>query len=152
VNDIDRLVAIEAIKQLFARYYYALDHKNWDEFEALFTPDAVMDMRDPSRILTSEEGVYRGAAAIRAFAVRAIGAGHTIDKGVMPIIEVTTPTTATGIWAQEDRVDWPDGHPNRSLHGHGYEHQTYEKLDGQWKIKSTRMERLRVDIVRSDPA
>jgi hypothetical protein len=149
MDDLARLVAIEDIKQLFARYYRSLDLKDWDAFETMFTADAVMDMTRPDRILVAEDGLYRGGPAIRAFAERAIGQGQTIDKGVMPIIEVTSETTATGIWAQEDRLVWPDGHPNRRLHGHGYEHRRYAKVDGAWKIAHVRLERLRVDIVRA---
>lgn len=149
MDDLTRLVAIEDIKQLFARYYRALDLKDWDAFESVFAEDAVMDMSQPDRILVAEDGLYRGARAIRAFAERAIGEGQTIDKGVMPIIEFPSDTQATGIWAQEDRLVWPEGHPNRRLHGHGYEHHVYEKVAGRWKIKHVRLQRLHVDIVRA---
>ena len=32
----DRLLAIEEIKQLKARYFRCMDQKKWDEFEAVF--------------------------------------------------------------------------------------------------------------------
>ena len=40
---VERLVAIEDIKQLKARYFRLMDQKNWDGFEKLFTPDVVFD-------------------------------------------------------------------------------------------------------------
>jgi hypothetical protein len=149
MDPLDRLVAIEAIKQLKARYYRFLDLKDWEAFETVFAPDAVMDMRNPDRILAEEEGLYRGAAVIRAFAEKAIAGGRTIDHAFMPEIEITSETTATGIWAQEDRVRWPEGHPNRSLHGFGWEHETYEKVGGEWKISSTKLVRLHTEIERA---
>jgi hypothetical protein len=43
---VERLVAIEDIKQLKARYFRLMDQKNWDGFEKLFTPDVVFDLRE----------------------------------------------------------------------------------------------------------
>jgi hypothetical protein len=152
VTPLDRLVAIEAIKQLKARYYRFLDSRDWDAFQTVFTDDAVMDMRDPNRILADEDGLYRTPRVIRAFAEKAIGAGLTIDHAILPEIDILSETTASGIWAQEDRVRWPEGHPNRTLHGFGWEHETYERVDGDWKIKSTRLVRLHVEIERATKA
>jgi hypothetical protein len=111
-----------------------------------------MDVSVPDRILTTEDGIYRGPEAITAFAEKAIGGGSTIDHAIMPEIEVTSPTTARAIWVQEDRVTWPDGHPNRMLHGHGHEHETYEKIEAAWRIKSTKLVRMKVDMVRAPKA
>ena len=150
MDDLTRLVAIEDIKQLKYRYYRFLDAKDWESFRTLWTPDAVMDMNFPDRILVTEDGIYRGPDAITAFAQKAIGGGTTIDHAIMPEIEVTSPTTARAIWVQEDRVTWPEGHPNRSLHGHGHEHETYEKIDGAWRIKSTKLVRMKVEMERAE--
>ena len=151
MDDLARLVAIEDIKQLKARYYRFLDTRNWELFQTLWAPDAVMDLNFPQRILVSESGLYRGPDAITAFAKKAIGEGTTIDHAIMPEIEILTATAARAIWAQEDRVFWPEGYPNRSLHGFGHEHETYEKIDGKWFIKSTKLVRLKTDIVRNLP-
>jgi hypothetical protein len=69
----------------------------------------------------------------------------------MPEIEILTATTARAIWAQEDRVFWPEGYPNKSLHGFGYEHETYETIDGKWRIKSSKLVRVKTDIERNAP-
>jgi hypothetical protein len=151
LNDLARLVAIEDIKQLKARYYRVLDTHDWEGFRSLWTPDAIMDMNFPDRILTSEDGIYRGPDAITAFAIKAVGAATSIDHALMPEIEILTATTARAIWAQEDRVFWPEGYPNKSLHGFGYEHETYEMIDGKWRIKSTKLVRVKTDIERNAP-
>jgi hypothetical protein len=149
MNDLERLVAIEEIKKLKYRYYRFLDARDWEAFKTVWTPDAVLDVRGETRILNTEDGVYRGAETITAFARKAIGEGRTIDHALMPEIDIFSPDSARAIWVQEDRVYWPEGYPNRSLHGHGYEHETYRKIDGVWLIKSSRLERLRAVIDRN---
>jgi hypothetical protein len=36
--------------------------------------------------------------------------------------------------------------PGVSLRGYGHYHETYEKIDGQWRITSSKLTRLREDI------
>ena len=149
MNDLERLVAIEDIKQLKARYYRFLDTKQWDDFEAVFTEDAVMDMRNPDRIINTEEGIYRGNQVIRQFAERALGNGTSTDRAFLPENTIISPTEAQGIWAQEDKLTWPPGNINTALEGFGYEHERYEKVDGAWRIKSTRLARVAVKVTRA---
>jgi hypothetical protein len=149
MDDLTRLIAIEDIKQLKYRYYRFLDAKDWISFKSLWAPNAEMSIAQEGRILQNEDGIYRGPEAITEFACRAIGAGRTIDHAIMPEIEILSGTEATAIWVQEDRVSWPEGQPNRHLHGHGHEYETYVKIDGKWLIKSTRLARMTVDIVRN---
>src|SRR6478672_8429973 len=61
-----------------------------------------------------------------------------------PEIEVTSATTARGIWALQDVVRFG---PGVTLVGYGHYHETYEKTDGQWRIKTSKLTRLREDIV-----
>ena len=70
----------------------------------------------------------------------------TVHHGHMPEIEVTSPTTATGTWAMEDKLRWPEGSPIKIMHGYGHYHETYTKVDGHWRIATTRLSRLRIDI------
>ena len=97
---------------------------------------------------TSGGGVVQGADEFMTFLRDAIGDVVTVHHGHMPEIEVTSPTTATGVWAMEDMLRWPNG---MEMHGYGHYHETYEKIDGQWRIKTTTLTRLRVDI-RTHPA
>jgi hypothetical protein len=72
-----------------------------------------------------------------------------VHHGHTPEIDITSATTATGTWAMEDVLRWPDSGPLRSLHGYGHYHETYERVAGQWYIKTITLTRLRVD---TDPA
>jgi hypothetical protein len=60
-----------------------------------------------------------------------------------PEIELTSATTARGVWALEDVVRFG---PGVNLRGYGHYQETYEKIDGQWRIKSSKLTRLREDI------
>ena len=127
---------IEAIKQLKARYFRTMDTKDWAGMRQVFTDDVVVD--------TSEAGgnVVQGGDEFMTFLQGVIGDVVTVHHGHMPEIELTSPTTATGIWSMEDMLRWPDG---SELHGYGHYHETYEKTGGSWRIKSTKLTRLRLD-------
>lgn len=143
------ITAIEEIKALKARYFRCMDTKDWDGFADQFTVDAALDVSGEMRAgedAGNDEGHVRGRAAITAFVRGAIDAVTTVHHGHMPEIDLVSPTAATGVWAMEDKLRWPEGAPIRSLHGYGHYHDTYEKADGRWRISSTKLTRLRVDV------
>ena len=147
MDAIDELQAIEQIKKLKARYFRCMDTKDWDGFANVFAPDAVMDMSSEMRDGQTEgEGVTHGARAIAAFVRGAVDAVETVHHGHMPEIEITSDTTATGTWAMEDMLRWPADAPIDEMHGYGHYHETYEKIDGQWRIATCTLTRLRVDF------
>ena len=43
----------------------------------------------------------------------------------------------------EDRLQGPDG--KNVLTGYGHYHETYERIGGEWKIKTLLLTRLRMD-------
>jgi len=128
---------VEAIKQLKARYFRTMDTKDWDGMRQVFTDDVIVDTS------SSGGGVVEGADEFLTFLRGVIGDVVTVHHGHMPEIEITSATTATGIWAMEDMLRWPSG---AEMHGYGHYHETYKKVDGQWRIKSTTLTRLRVDM------
>ncbi|OBF12541.1 DUF4440 domain-containing protein [Mycobacterium sp. ACS4054] len=136
----DTMPAIEAIKQLKARYCRYLDAKDWAAWRTIFSDDFVSD--------TSEAGgkVIAGADDFVAFTRRALGrpTQPTAHQVHAPEIEVTSATTARGIWALQDVVRFG---PGVTLVGYGHYHETYENVAGQWVIKSSKLTRLREDIV-----
>jgi SnoaL-like domain len=67
----------------------------------------------------------------------------TVHQVHAPEIELTSPSTATGIWALNDIVRLA---PGVNLQGYGHYHETYEKADGQWRIKTSKLTRLREDV------
>ena len=71
-----------------------------------------------------------GNEAIAEFVKGAVHPVETVHHGHMAEIEITSATTARGVWAMEDKLRWPVGSPIRSMHGYGHYHETYEKIDG----------------------
>jgi hypothetical protein len=146
MDALERLIAAEEIKQLKARYFRCMDTKDWDGFAEVFAPDAVMDMsgemRDPNAKGT---GITTGGPKIAAFVRRVVDPVVTVHHGHMPEIEVTSPTTARGVWAMEDKLRWPEGGAIKTMHGYGHYHETYERTDAGWRIKTITLARLRVD-------
>jgi SnoaL-like domain len=146
MDGVERLVAIEDIRALKARYFRCMDTKDWDGFGAVFAADAVMDMTSEVPAGADVDPVIRGRAAIVEFVRGAIDAVTTVHHGHMPEIDVVSPTRATGIWAMEDKLRWPPGAPIATMHGYGHYHESYVKTDGHWYIASIRLSRLRVDV------
>jgi len=131
---------IEAIKRLKARYFRTMDTKDWAAMRRVFADDVVMDTTG------SGGNVMSGADEFMAFLRDSIGDVVTVHHGHMPEIELTSGTTASGIWAMEDMLRWPDG---QELHGYGHYVETYEKLGDEWRIKTSALTRLRMDITES---
>src|SRR3989442_12544323 len=154
MDAIERLDAVEQIKQLKARYFRCMDTKDWEGLAAVFTPDASCDLRAVGSILhpitgewapplAGEEAVHVGRPAVLAMIQGAVERLVTVHHGHMPEIEVTGETSARGVWAMEDIVTNAPGEPAFHLHGHGLYHETYERLASGWAIKTTRITRLR---------
>lgn len=131
------LAEIEAIKQLKARYCRFLDTKDWTAWRTLFADDFLSD--------TSQAGgkVIEGADEFVAFTRKSLRNQATVHQVHAPEIELISPTTARGVWALEDVVRFG---PGVNLRGYGHYHETYEKIDGQWRFTSSALTRLREDI------
>ncbi|MFM8302903.1 MAG: nuclear transport factor 2 family protein [Actinomycetota bacterium] len=132
---------VEAITALKARYFRTMDTKDWAGMRALFTDEVVTDTT------SSGGGVIVGADAFMASLEGLLRDVVTVHHGHMPEIEITSPTTARGIWAMEDLLRWPDG---SEMHGYGHYHETYEKTDGEWRIATLTLTRLRTDFRAAD--
>ena len=142
VGGIERLVAIEEIKTLKARYCRCVDMQDWPGFRALFTDGATLFFPEnyaaPSSIGEFMDGIETAL-------VGCISVHHAL----MAEIEITSADTATGIWAMDDRLFFaPDavgfGHASE-INGAGHYHETYEKRDGRWLFASVRLSRLRLE-------
>lgn len=126
---------IEDIKKLKARYFRALDSKDWDTYAQVFAEDCVVDLRPAGGAL------HHGRAAFRAYASE-LAIVQSCHHGHMPEIDLTGPDTATGVWGLEDYNIWEDGSQN---HGWGHYLETYVKRDGRWTIKTMTLSYLRID-------
>ena len=139
-DHVRRLLDIEEIKRLKARYFRTLDRKDWDGFAGVFARDAVMEVPEAAV-------VERGRDAIVAAVSAALTGTQTVHHGHMPEIEITGPDTARGTWAMADYVEWPrpEGGGRVGLQGYGHYEEEYVREDGGWRIHRLLLSRLRVD-------
>ena len=136
---LQRLLDIEEIKRLKARYFRFLDQKKWDEWGQVFARDAVMELPEADMTVA-------GRAAIVESVSTALTGTRTVHHGHMPEIELTGDGTARGTWAMFDYVEWPpNGDQRAGLKGYGHYLEEYVREDGQWCIKRLHLARLRVD-------
>jgi hypothetical protein len=137
MSDVERLVALEEIKRLKAMRDYCVDNKDWDNYETLHAPDATSQAEGVAQPWTSLKQM-RADISARLHGVRTVHHSHT------PNITFESRDRAKGIWAMEDMLFWKQGDEDHWLHGYGYYHETYERLDGRWVFKTRRLERLHV--------
>ena len=140
VADTGRLLAVEEIRRLKARYFRLLDTQQWDDWGDVFTADVVMDIPEAGTVTTGRDDVVRGVSS-------ALAGAQTVHHGHMPEIELTGPDTARGIWAMEDYVEWPTGEDGArvGMRGYGHYREEYRREDDVWRIARLRLDRLRID-------
>ena len=132
---LQRLLDVEEIQQLKARYFRCMDTKDWDGFGTVLTADAVMD---------ADGYVGEGRDEIVAFLRRVLDGVVTTHHGHTPEITITGPDTATGVWAMFDYLTFP-GDPAAGFRGYGHYHEHYVREPGGWRIRRVTLTRLRVD-------
>ena len=146
MDALERLVAIEDIKQLKARYWRGVDSKDAQLWRSVFTDDAVIDFRaeggDPNRPLVDVD-TFVPAALGKLKGVTTAHHGHS------PEIEVLSPEEARGVWPLEDNL-WADSEmskmPFTHLRGFGHYHETYRRTAEGWKIATTTLVRIKVEM------
>ena len=130
---------IFAIQMLKARYFRAIDTKDWDLLASVMVEDVEIDVTD------DVEGgqPYTGRAAFVDGCARVLRSAVTVHHGHMPEITLTGPDAATGIWAMEDFVDWGHG---KAFRGYGHYHEQYVRHpEAGWQITAMQLKRLRRD-------
>jgi hypothetical protein len=151
MNEVEQLQAIEAIRLVKARYFRGVDTSDPDLVRGILAEDCVLDYNgcctDPATgrdYLPAMNLVVRGRASwsskgLSSFGIVSVHHGHNGE------ITLTGATTATAIWPMTDRLYMPPGAAFSVMTGYGYYHETYEKVGGAWKIKSLRIQRIRVE-------
>jgi hypothetical protein len=143
---------LEAIRQLKARYCRFLDTKDVESWRTVFTADVVVSLDMAVSTGGADPMTAPPLKGVDNFVPTVMGGLEgvaTMHHCHTPEITLTSATTASGIWAMEDLLIFPDG---RELHGAGHYHETYEKKDGAWRIKTLQLSRTILRVLRSQPA
>jgi hypothetical protein len=151
MTELERLGAIEEIKEAKAKYFRGVDTSDAELVRGVLAEDCVLDYMgcctDPKTgrdFLPAMNVVMRGRASWSSEGFASMGVvsahhGHNCE------IDFTSDTTADVIWSMTDRLFMPPGGPYGCMTGYGYYHETYEKQAGRWRIKTLKIVRTRVE-------
>lgn len=143
MDTLERLDAMEQIRVLKARYCRYVDTKDWSGFADLFTEEALLSFPE-----NNPEWIPIGTF-LSAVEEMLLG-GITVHHVHSPEITLQSDVTATGIWAMQDRLFFPpsvQGIANASrIEGAGHYHETYCRIDGQWRFDRIRLTRLHLAV------
>jgi SnoaL-like domain len=152
MNDIQRLLAAEEIRQLKGRYFRGVDSNDGDLVRSLLAEDCVLDYMgcctDPATkrdFIPAMNVILRGRSSWKSDGMSRLGI-VSVHQGHNFELEFTSDTTANGIWSMTDRLYFPPGGAFSLMTGYGYYLETYEKSDRCWLLKTTRITRLRVEV------
>lgn len=143
----DTATTLEAIRGVKARYCRFLDTKDWAALSDLFTPDAVLDVKQDTGMEP-----FAGRDVLMEQIRNAVIHARSAHQVHTPEITLLSDNEATAIWAMQDRVVWDEGKSPIpgvvSITGYGHYHERYVRQDGTWRIASLKLTRLYVDMHR----
>jgi uncharacterized protein (TIGR02246 family) len=138
MNDSERtihwLADRELIKELKARYFRAVDTRDWQLFEDVFTPDASFTGRG-----FTTDGATGIVERVRSY----LEGGFSVHHGHMPELTIDG-DRAHGVWSMEDYVGLPTGEIFR---GYGHYDEDYVRWTDGWRIANSVLTRLRFEWI-----
>lgn len=148
----ERLAAIEAIRQVKSRYFRGVDSGDGLLVRSILAEDCVLDYMgcctDPVTGIDHMPAMNIVMRGRDSWPVREpIGTqAVSVHQGHDPDITIEDSQNARAIWSFTDRFFMPPGSPFARLTGWGRYHETYTNLGEGWKLQTTRIERLRVEV------
>jgi hypothetical protein len=148
LTDIEKLVAIEQIKALKARYFRYVDSHDWAGFRSILADDVVFAPPKPPYPGFGASGMFAlsedivGVDAVIAWVSRGLDQVHSAHIGYMPEIDILSADEARAIWGMEDILRGPTVH----AHGYGYYRETYARQGGAWRIKTWALHYKSMDV------
>jgi hypothetical protein len=152
MTETERLSAIEAIKQLKARYWRGVDLCDGDLVRSVLAEDCELDYHGccadpksgidhlPAMNVTLKGRDSWQSDGMARFGIVSVHQGHQVD------IDITGEDTATAIWAFTDRMWFPPGRAINMLTGYGFYHETYVRVADVWLMQTTLITRIRVEV------
>jgi len=142
MSSLDRLLAMEDIKQIPLRYCRCVSQKDWDCWKDLFTADFYYDVPRMGR-MQGPDGIVDFLKTVGPYD-RVVSVFHSYGAE----IELLSPTRARAVWAADYMFYYPPGQkyptngkevvpPGGQTTTYTYYYQTYEKIGEKWKIKTS---------------
>jgi hypothetical protein len=133
-----RLVAIEEIRNLKARYFRCVDFHHWDEFRELFTENLEIDFAESTSNPTSRDEFVASVRRHFETSTLSVHHGHNAE------ITVHDDDHANGIWPMFDLVEMPPDSGYDTHTGYGNYIEDYVRgPDGRWRIAKTQLTRIK---------
>lgn len=153
MDDVERLVIVEDIRHLMARYVRHADHQRWTDLAGLFTPDGIFTPHKPDGSVWLR---LRGRAEIAAAPGGSSGPGDVYVHHLLSAeIDVASADAATGVFAMADRIyraagnargATPGERPFTRMTGYGHYHGEFTRIGGTCHIARLTRTRLRLDF------
>lgn len=150
MSDIERLIAINEIREVMARYVRFADEKKFIELASLFTAEGTFT---PHKVNGDVWMRMEGREAIAKIITESVGQALAIHHLFSHQTKILTPTTAHSVTSLEDWVIRPDDEilpsndtPFRTMHGFGHYHADFVKIAGTWYISKLVQTRLKMDF------
>ncbi len=146
--DLEKLLAIDDIRNLKARYWRAVDSKDKVLLRSVFTDDAITDFRDDAPPDANTHMLMQDIDGFIGQVMAVLAGVTTAHHGFAPEITVHSADHATAIWPMQDFL-WVEDPasvlPFSALRGFGHYHDTYRRTADGWKISATKLARIRID-------
>lgn len=143
MDPLERLIAVEEIKKLKARYFRYVDQQDWAGWLGTFCADVHFES-DGDLGIKSELGVKGWCGNFVEYIRSRLTSGSSIHHGHMPEIDILGPDEATGIWSVFGRIVYPI-EVGPSFTTYGRYQDKYGRENGSWCIAEVRVERLHTD-------
>lgn len=153
VSDIEKLIAINDIREVMARYVRYADHKKFHDLASLFTPDGTFT---PHNVDGSVWMHMAGREGIAKTIAKGVGNAQVIHQLFSYETEVLSPTAAKSVVSMADMLIRPEAEPApsdekvafKTIRGYGHYHGDFVKIDGRWYIEKLVQTRLRMEFTK----
>jgi hypothetical protein len=140
VNPADA-IAIGSRKAQYGRF---ADTKQWEKFKTFALPDAVYRYYDTNGKLLqagNKKLEFTSTASLAVFYTRFFSQAQTLHNFGPGDFEKVGPDEIKVIWALEDQVIVRGTAGLLEIRGGGYYHETWQRKDGEWFLKTLDMYR-----------
>jgi hypothetical protein len=144
----DELYAIEAIKNVKARYWRAVDTKDAALLRSVFCNPCLIDFRGSVGGEPTDAQMWHDPDRFCADMIASTVGIVSVHHGFPPEITVRSDDEASAIWPMEDLL-WNENPsamiPFRRFHGRGHYHDVYRRTPQGWMIATTKITRIRIE-------
>jgi hypothetical protein len=156
MDALGKLVAMEEIRQLKARYFRTMDTRDWAGMKQVFARDVKFDCSEGffytplgGQPIGSVGPVTVGRDNVMAWIEHSMSGFTSVHHGHCHEITIDSDTEAHGVIAMQDFIRAPD-RKTELIVGTGHYWEKYRFEDGQWRIAETKLTRLFNDTMGGD--